>query len=512
MPLDQRRLDTFLRNDKNLKFLDFSTQNLSQNDLILISRIITRNPHISRLCLSNNRFSNESIRQLAIGLSKNKSLRALEINNCGLACDDLIILADALAINQSVISLSLANNYISYTGIKYLTKLQSLEALNISGNANIGPGAAKLINLFKNLLTLDISNNKLTPQGLLSLASNNQLMKLDIRDTGVYSEKVDSKFFEVKCSLISLNRTLIGDIARDQAYINFIKINKNAMLERYKNFINIVILFACHYVSFACQNDLVPEIIKQPDQWSSLPLDMHSIILKYAAPFGKMHIGLNSLHISEKIDSVYQSTFQAVRRRRQRIESATRLTTKNIERWKNIELENSNIFELFSNNEGYIIPDFLAIPPESPIKDSAQAQSSNSKLNSLNADYELLIPPQSKSLRELPPLIAATTLPPLANANNLSHDQQEIPTVAWGDGDADYDSDSDNSSHDDVDPNFADIMLKSLHNKENQESELKRTASASSAFWYAPNSKRAKSDDNIPVNSSEKESLKYRRK
>lgn len=293
----------FNNNESNFTSWNLARQDLTIQDLEKLAEILAKNKFIIELDLSGNNLSGDRMLAFAEGLSKNRSLRVLKLNNAQLDNDDLTILISALTVSHLIVELSLASNRFNYTGTKLLINLQSLESLDLSSN-NLGINTAKMMRYLKNLHTLNYSHNMILNAGIAFLMHKLELMRLNITHTGmshVYTLSPND-------SMVDLQATSYyeDDVGRLNAII---KINKANMIDRYKRFVNMITAFASHHFSHrSTDNGLLA--------FNNLPLEIQLKILNLTLPLrGKyhnyrlisQHIGVGPYRLTFLINNIFNS-------------------------------------------------------------------------------------------------------------------------------------------------------------------------------------------------------------
>jgi hypothetical protein len=81
----QSLINILINNNKSIKLLDLSTNNLNHNDIIIISNLLMKNcENIKCLNISNNLMDTDSLNTLGLVLKVNTNLKKIYLNNVGL--------------------------------------------------------------------------------------------------------------------------------------------------------------------------------------------------------------------------------------------------------------------------------------------------------------------------------------------------------------------------------------------------------------------------------------------
>ena len=188
---------------KNIIKIDFSFNELKSDSMIPLSDFLAINP-VEKLYLQHNSLRNEGINFLSNGLSKNKSLRILNLSKTDLRnSEGAISLTESLKSNNVLEELYLNENSISSEGIEriatYILKKRSLVYLNLAHNKICHVGAQYLGDNLTNALgikKLILNSNKIADIGAKYLAKgvaenytldNLNLENNEIGDEGIIS-------------------------------------------------------------------------------------------------------------------------------------------------------------------------------------------------------------------------------------------------------------------------------------------------------------------------------------
>jgi NLR family CARD domain-containing protein 3 len=144
-----------------------------------LRRLGQNDQSLTELDLTNEPMTRESILELTVNLTRNTALQYLWLENVNLADNSLMAaLANALADNTTLKSLSLARNGIGDIGIVALAEAlrhnQSLSALSLWGNQISDQGIfafAEMLTQNRSLTVIWLSQNAISDRGVHALAA-----------------------------------------------------------------------------------------------------------------------------------------------------------------------------------------------------------------------------------------------------------------------------------------------------------------------------------------------------
>lgn len=158
---------------------------------------------IEQLTLSNNPLDYEGVTVIAKGLVKFSNLKSLNLANTQMPNLGLRALSEALSFHPAVLALDIADNHFQEDGLLELTRQwrnNTLEAVNLSGNAITSETASGLNNAFKNrpLLKLIAGRCEINDEVLLELADGLDLMETLILPNNAISDMGLQYFISTK--------------------------------------------------------------------------------------------------------------------------------------------------------------------------------------------------------------------------------------------------------------------------------------------------------------------------
>ena len=185
--------------------LDIWDTPLDSKCVSILSEILKTNKTIKRLWLSFSSLAG-GIKQVSDSLFNNKTLETLVLSYVtGITDEDMTHLSTMLASNATLKELRLSNCNITNNGVRYicegLTKNQTLTKLNISGNHQITSVStstiADLIQTTTSLTELRLHNTSLNNDDIkticTSLTKNTTIRELYLsREHKEYCKKLDS--------------------------------------------------------------------------------------------------------------------------------------------------------------------------------------------------------------------------------------------------------------------------------------------------------------------------------
>ena len=293
-------------------FQQISILNLSNNKItikgILSSRnFFKSNTSINTLVFSHNLIGSTGCNNLINYLKENEnlSLRTIDLSYNGITKDGLTSLIDFIILNNKLVTLNLAGNYLCDEGIKKLSDIYScskiqikLSYLNLENN-NITKNSCKYINKiisFSMFITsILLNNNPLYNDGVINILSHIDfdcsLITLDLSCTQInekcvkyISEKFD-KFISIRILNLSINdlssaciyikNLLIKETnlkslklnscnIKDKDMLIFEGLSKNKNIETFdlsKNNLSILNIYNNHLISFFKDNHVLKNLI-----------------------------------------------------------------------------------------------------------------------------------------------------------------------------------------------------------------------------------------------------------
>lgn len=164
----------------NILSMDFSDCALCQEDITSISKLLQINQTITELILSNNTIDSQGCSMIGYSLKKNTSLQKINLNNCGITQESLMLLFDQSG--QNLKEVILDNNPIGDPGLVGLcTFLKTNKVLHILSikNCNISELGIKpfiscglLVQAAK--IIINMENNKEIKEDLYPLFSEKE--------------------------------------------------------------------------------------------------------------------------------------------------------------------------------------------------------------------------------------------------------------------------------------------------------------------------------------------------
>ena len=200
-----------------MRSLDIQDTSLDSKCVSILSEILKTNKTIKKLELSSSSLTG-GIKQVSDSLCNNETLEELLLSDVtGITDEDMTHLSTILATNTTLKELCLSNCNITDNGVRYicegLTKNQTLTALNISHNYHITSVStstiADLTQSTTSLTTLDLDYTSLNNDDIkticTSLTKNTTIRKLYLSSRHYeYCKKLDS-YQAIKDRLVFCN-------------------------------------------------------------------------------------------------------------------------------------------------------------------------------------------------------------------------------------------------------------------------------------------------------------------
>jgi Ran GTPase-activating protein (RanGAP) involved in mRNA processing and transport len=191
-------ISEFLMKNKSIKSLDLNSNKITTIGLDFICEGLCENSNLESLNLSGNKFpfNNEVFERFEIFLSNAVYLKSLNLKNCQITSDSVLLISQALEINTNLTELLLGNNKISDLGVgrlfKSLIRNQTLQTLDVSYTECTDDCAESICFFLQNndtLKNLNISGNALSESFIESIAdglrANNCIEKLEMNENEV---------------------------------------------------------------------------------------------------------------------------------------------------------------------------------------------------------------------------------------------------------------------------------------------------------------------------------------
>ena len=212
---------------RQISILNLSNNKISNNGILSSENFFKSNTSINTLVFSHNLIGSIGCNNLINYLKESETLalRTIDLSYNGITKDGLISLIDFIMINNKLVTLNLAGNYLCDEGIRKLTDIYSshiihikLSYLNLENN-NITKNSCKYINKIISssmfITNICLNNNPLYNEGVISILSHIDfdcsLVTLDLSYTQIgedcvkyISEKFD-KFISIRILNLSLN-------------------------------------------------------------------------------------------------------------------------------------------------------------------------------------------------------------------------------------------------------------------------------------------------------------------
>ena len=177
---------------KNTKYSELAHNNISGSIIEDVIEGVKQNSTISVIL---NSITLSELKKLCNALKTNNSVKEIDFTNCKFGDDGLKVLVEALSINptKNALKLNLSGNNIGPEGIKKLVDKLAIKREDYY---------KKKIQPFIKLEELNLSNNPLTKQGVVTLSkaihpvyeSIISLKKLNLSETGIDKDKYDYRF------------------------------------------------------------------------------------------------------------------------------------------------------------------------------------------------------------------------------------------------------------------------------------------------------------------------------
>ncbi|XP_052036281.1 NACHT, LRR and PYD domains-containing protein 5-like [Apodemus sylvaticus] len=178
----------------------------------ILASALFSNQNLTHLCLSNNSLGTDEVQQLCRCMRHPEcALQRVILNHCNIASDACSFLALMLTKNRKLTHLSLTMNPIGNSAMKLLCEalkeptcsLQELELVDCQLTENCCEDLAYMITTTKHLKSLDLGNNALGDQGVITLCEGLKQSSRSLRRLGLGGCDLTSKCCEALSSALS---------------------------------------------------------------------------------------------------------------------------------------------------------------------------------------------------------------------------------------------------------------------------------------------------------------------
>lgn len=213
-----------LDNNTSLKDLNLSECLLKKEALLVLSKLFAKNKGIVTLNLSSNNIEDSSISKLSFSLSRNIILKYLNLSRNKISNQGAVKIAAMLKVNQSLIEVNLQENMIKDLGAEELEEATRVNNTILRLNLELNSFASK----HAEMITKHLKNNSETRLKLIPTQVRQQIARMDFNKNSL--EDVHKKFIKS----VKEKEELIGRVAKQNEKFDEAKKMENEKMEKLK--------------------------------------------------------------------------------------------------------------------------------------------------------------------------------------------------------------------------------------------------------------------------------------